>query len=1724
MRTNSDDYNEYAQAKQRELRLVISMVYSGTTYYFTSHSDIGTPGASTVHSSLIKTNAKTQRYIPEQARSEIGRLTFSLLDVNEAVSDLLNDEQFNNDEGPRGRIVTLWRGFKDLPWADYRKEMTQQIDSSIDYQDGEYSFSCSDKLSSLKSDIFDFPSTRLSAEVAASDTSLSVYTTTDFDPVEQGTSYSYSPSSSLIMIRIKSDNAYEICSATGKTATEFTGVTRGLFGTVARAYALPDDANDDNGIEVEYYPYLELPVSKLIYALLTGVLLNQGGATLPAAYHRGIAEADINTSTFEDYPDWYDSSDETRGLILRFEGGALSKTDGKTFIEKECLQLINAYLHVDSAGKLSLRRKVTTLADSDYISTLDASLIAKHGKLTHDLDGVANKITVHWGYREFSSNDKGFNRTRTLTDPVSRVRFPNAKTRELSFKGLHPARHTTTILQGIFASLRDAVAAPPLYLSGVSIMPSIGFDIEVGDVHRVDLSTLRDYQSLSDVSVLDRPFEVRRVTIDQVKDSVVVDFVGSSTPGSVLADSDGGTTVVPDAKYTSAGTDLDSVLSINGSGFTTASGTLTGGTTTRTRYYYDGDLTISSGHVISFTGNIEIWVKGHFSVLGSLDGKGGGNGLAAALGTTLTQGSAVLASDLQTITFRPGITQVGAFQAIPTLMLENDAGDLSGIPADLRGTGGANGPLSIDRELDPSPPPVNIPGGLGGNGGGSVVVVSRGVSFGASGQLDVSGDDGGLGAVGDYVAGGSGAGGSAGGVLLLIDGSANSVPVVTGKILANRGNSPTPAGNVAERSAQRAFTHEGATVIWSGWLGHPSTSQFGSNVRVQYVPVSRTPYDDVLAGSEIVSGVTATAVEGGILYKWTNPSDPGAWDLVEIWINTSNTQTGFAKVYEGRSNEYFLKTDDVVERFAWFRTRAGSLFSAYLPATDTTTYSATPLAGPGGSSANWSEVVDDDGNKPADNADVTSANTSGDTALVNGVAAATVQSGAQQGSTASQASGVADNATATGLDNIIANGSAEFGNNALMSGLTYTTAEFQSGEGAFSAMGQSVALNDLLLPINTEATYEGSISVKASYPTDRVYVALELFDENQVYIPYASSWRYSGQDSTLYETALSGASTVKVVPQGGVTWTTSNCYIQLNIETDYSDLPNYQVYSVSAVDTSNPAYDLLTLSTNLIADALIGSKTGKTYSGGTYSYGIASNDLIYNTHWTEFSGIFKNVNAPTSAPTPNEFRIGTKFFRMRALPNYLIQAGSINYFDNIKFREMSPVLATVEPGADVTSANTAGDTAAVNGVAAATVQSGAQQGSTASQATNVADNADVTSANTAGDTALVNGVAAATVQSGAQQGSTASQATGVEDGATAGGQVSVNITDPSGNNYAAGNLENDLRRKTPPNLWPDPYGVIHFGQNTGTIPSAETAGQMFHSTGGRGAIIDDPTDGVVFKLDFSLGGGYVNIILSSEFGPVLNNGDKITISFDYKLVGGSGIKRAYFGGTFYDSDGNSLGTGLTFDIDNYEEELTGTTWQRMQSDTVTVANTDVRTSTLWLQVNPVVASGYALIGNIRATTISAYTQMQEVDANVASDEIGSYSNLTSSDTIITPNVPYPYVDYYDGNGGDGKGLFSSMLRPNLSGVGPFYPEAGTLKLWRSVDDGAFSVVHSMSIIFQNLYDYEYLTYTKWVDLAGDSKNEFYLTLSCSEANANAAYHVDVIDAGLMAFNNVNDFT
>jgi len=964
VRQNSDDYQEYAGRSERELRLVVSMEYSGDTYYFTSHGDIDTPAGTSIHGSLKNVNAKTQRYLPDQARSEIGSLNFSLLDTSEEISDLLNDEQFNNDEGPRGREVILWRGFNGLAWADYRKEMTQISDGKISYENGVYDFSCSDKLSQLKKNTFNFPTTRLSAAATADATTLTVYTTTGFDLVPQGTSYGYLPSTSIIMLRIKYQSGWEIVSATGKTATTFTGVVRGIFGTTARAHDLPTDANSDNGVEVEYYPYIELPVAKMVYALLTGVLLNQGGAVLPSTYHLGIAEADIDSASFESYPDWYDTSDDTKGLILAFHGGAMPETDGKAFIEKEILSLINAFLLVEPDGTLSLRRKVAVLSNSDYIGILNEKTISKVNALEHDLDAVSSRFRIRWGYREFGPNSKGFYREKIITDAIAAARFPDSKTKELAFKGLNPARHTSTTLKNIFESQRDAVASPPLHLSGVKLMPTIGFDVELADVFRVDLSNIRDYQSLVDVSSLDRPFEVQRITIDQLKDSVVVDFVGSSTGATQIGDDDNGSAVIPDGSYTGTGTNLTTPLSINGSGFTTSSGTLTGGTTTRTRFYYNGDLTISAGHTITLTGNVELWIKGHLSILGSIDGKGGaGNSNALGyIGTTRSQGPAIAKSSGK-ILFLEGATYSGLITAIPALMITNDAGVIAGYPADMRGTGGPDGGNSR------TPASATVAGGDGGDGGSSLVIVSRGMSFGVSGEIDVSGDDGVLGATGDYVHGGSGGGGSGGSVLILIDGSGNSVPIATGKVVIFRGSSPEQ-GNIPERGVDYDADQVSPSTRWSGFIGSPAVSQYDSNLRIQYLPVSRTPYENDQAAIESASSVTVTPIAGGNDIDWNNPTDPTSWDLMEVHASTTNDIDTSSKIYEGRASRTPHITGTLTPQFYWLRSRSALRFSAFLPATTTTTYTGTPLvdAVAAALTSNWSGVIDNDSNRPDNNA------------------------------------------------------------------------------------------------------------------------------------------------------------------------------------------------------------------------------------------------------------------------------------------------------------------------------------------------------------------------------------------------------------------------------------------------------------------------------------------------------------------------------------------------------------------------------------------------------------------------------------------------------------------------------------------------------------------------------------------------------------------------------------
>ncbi|MCP5004144.1 MAG: hypothetical protein GY941_09425, partial [Planctomycetes bacterium] len=497
-----------------------------------------------------------------------GNINFELVDVAEAVTDTFRDELTDNDNGLRGKTVELYLGYKDLAWTDYRLEQTQVIDKSVTYIDGIYKVSCRDIQREARKQIFELPKTRLAAAVSVSDSSIDVHDTSGFTLVPHGTSYTLNPSVSIVYFKIKAGDGFEICSATGMTATSFTGVVRGLFGTDNLTHEIGD--NESSSPEVTEYIYLEMPAVKLVYALLTGDLIGQG-ATLPDHYHIGISADWVDIDAFTGIGELYDSSDDTLGLLTRFQG--LTKTDGKRFVEQQLLLLAGCVTPVLPNGKLSLKVVGSVLTGAAYAAELNETNIVKYSALNYDLSAIKNQLEIFWSWLELQNGEKDYYRINRVVDLVSIERFGETIEKPLKFLGLHGERHTTSIIDKMFDVFRDRSAGAAARLS-LDVLPSMN-NIEVGDVVRVSLDALRDHTGLN---TFDRAMEVQGITIDQLSQSVKLQLFGSTQQAGIIESGD--ITTLPDEWYCDEDftemTELSTVLTINGSNQVTANGTITG--------------------------------------------------------------------------------------------------------------------------------------------------------------------------------------------------------------------------------------------------------------------------------------------------------------------------------------------------------------------------------------------------------------------------------------------------------------------------------------------------------------------------------------------------------------------------------------------------------------------------------------------------------------------------------------------------------------------------------------------------------------------------------------------------------------------------------------------------------------------------------------------------------------------------------------------------------------------------------------------------------------------------------------------------------------------------------------------------------------------------------------------------------------------------------------------
>lgn len=777
--------------------------------YFTSHDDAAYPPGAIVYTNIISENGisgTTQKLNTKEGRASIGNMSIKLVDVNEQITTLIYDK-LQLGRGLREKRVRVYMGYEGLDWSDYVLIQTQIVER-LEFTNAEYDLVCSDIQRSERKEVFRLSQTNLQSSLLVGDTTINVYSTANFQTMAHGTSFTDAPSATVGYVRIDD----EIIRYTGKTSTSFTGCTRGVLNTKEVDHTVDTSLTADRRQEVTEVVYLEMPAAKMAYAIMTGVLYGQGGATLPDNWHLGISTDWVRLADFTGVGvDIWDPSDDTQGYILRFVG--IEETDGKKFIEKDLLFPI-MFSPVYPTGELGLKRLTGVLSDAGYVVELNESNVVRTGPLKQNMQDVVNQIEVAWNW---NADKDAFTRYNYLIDASSQAIHQDAPIEKIELRGLHGSRHTNNTLNWIFDTWRDRFSGPPLTIK-VSVSPSLN-TLEVGDVVKLNLSHVRDAAGGTSIN---RAFEVQAVSINWLTGDVSLDLFGSSrkadavqraTLNTILDDTDyqqgtALTAYLDPADYIDSG----GLLRITGDCTISGATAMTGG---NGFYYYVGDLQIDSGVTVTITDNVGLWVAGNIQVNGDLVSGGGIPGVAAtsavwnaatgtsgALGTTQAQGG--IRHQREGHTYYQAYSApatAGKYNAMPEFNIEYDSatGAIKGLPTDLRGTSGGQGGNAIGSGATTV---FCSLGGDGGAGGAGLLTVSRGVSIGASGSINLSGE---AGTVGDFcsidnVYAGGGAGGAPGGWLCILDGSLAVVPDDS-KFVAHNGLTPT-SGNVLPLTTQ----------------------------------------------------------------------------------------------------------------------------------------------------------------------------------------------------------------------------------------------------------------------------------------------------------------------------------------------------------------------------------------------------------------------------------------------------------------------------------------------------------------------------------------------------------------------------------------------------------------------------------------------------------------------------------------------------------------------------------------------------------------------------------------------------------------------------------------------------------------------------------------------------------------------------------------------------------
>ena len=930
MKSLNAEFSRSCAFASRSPRAYVIIENENRDIYLTSDSDIGltVSAPDVIYNDVIGgLVTEPESVTPEDGVSVLGGGSITLLEeeFTEELRDLfsnLQDTIYNNK-------VKIFVGDAAIDLADYEQVQTLYV-KTISNTDVDYTINLQTSGFLQSQTIFTKAQTRVFTAFTSADkpTSITVNSTDGFELVAHDSTWAFAPNQEIGLIELKGkdakgDEVIEWMSYTGKTLTTFTGITRAVLGTgLVTALGSTDG---DNATEVTEVALLDLPIGKLLIALLTGELYGQIGKTLPAGWHCGISSSDIDLASFENIGNdlWIPATNGGFRLWLdNPEAG-----NAKQLISQQLLRL-GLVLYTNQFGQIACKRYTQVIDKTPAQVYLTNDDIKNKPTFTRNANDIKNSFGLQWGYR---GTTKEYTRSEILIDGESQQRNNYiSKPEVLSFKWVRNYRQEAykqllSLLDGLRSRKASAPITPTITCDLVNT-----YNLEVMDVIGLYMETFPDFTDVGDVN---RSFEIQRIQHDWMNGTVTMQLYGASDilypltkDGSIPVIDDSGRTLITE-DLTGSFTDIAGLLTLTGTNSLLTNG-VDGGLK---EYYYPGYIDLN-GQTLNTRGDALV----HCEYFDATDSQinGVGQGSSGGAGGIPTDGAGAnsagsIPPEAGTIGFVGGndLPMDGVYhyfpigkprtdtrivngirapylnKSAPNLNIYVDADNiLQGVPDYLRGAGGSGGLWfkSYNQGLGTT---TKLNGAAGGSGGAGFMIIANAFIYNINTVINLSGSQGGYSGFNwsgddEYYAG-SGSGGTGGALYIYIKDKNQPLPNnADGMFVSRNGVTPWKAADLSapESSYLDKYMSASGAVNWVStgqWNRWPYVDQAMSNAvsgqdfsNSKFVTgylVSETP-------AKIISGVDAEQLIPAptllLTEKFNTPSTPlGDFSTIAVSVS-----------------------------------------------------------------------------------------------------------------------------------------------------------------------------------------------------------------------------------------------------------------------------------------------------------------------------------------------------------------------------------------------------------------------------------------------------------------------------------------------------------------------------------------------------------------------------------------------------------------------------------------------------------------------------------------------------------------------------------------------------------------------------------------------------------------------------------------------------------------------